>query len=119
MAEPEPPEAISARKLVLETSKFNVLTAYSGEEATELLRIFPTVQALVLHSGIHDVPCQDLVRSTKQAYPKLPIILLATHMGVTCEGVDHRISSHSPEHLVQLLRDLFGDPRPPQQRPTR
>lgn len=40
MAEVEPPEGLSARKLVLETGKFNVITAYSVEEALETLVAF-------------------------------------------------------------------------------
>jgi hypothetical protein len=41
MAEMEPPEGLSARKLVLETGKFNVITAYSVAEALQTLATFP------------------------------------------------------------------------------
>ena len=34
------PGSISSRKLVIETAKFNVITAYSGTEAIETLERF-------------------------------------------------------------------------------
>jgi hypothetical protein len=34
------PGSISTRKLVIETAKFNVLTAYSGKEALEMIARF-------------------------------------------------------------------------------
>ena len=111
VAEPEPPESISVRKLVLETAKFNVITAYSGREALELLRAFPAISAFILHSGVQDVPCGDQVLEAKKQNPRLPVILLATHHGATCDGADHRINSHSPEDLLELVREKFGDPR--------
>ena len=35
------PGSVSTRKLVIETAKFNVLTAYSGKEALEIFTTFP------------------------------------------------------------------------------
>ncbi len=118
MVEPEPPESISARKLVLEVSKFNVITAYTGQEATELLHAHPTVSAIIIHSDIHDIPCQVLAKRAKEVNPNLPVILLATHLGLHCEGIDERVPSQSPEDLLLLLREMFGDPRPPDYRPV-
>jgi response regulator RpfG family c-di-GMP phosphodiesterase len=52
MAEIEPPEGLSARKLVLETGKYNVITAYSLKEALETLATYPKVHAVVLHASL-------------------------------------------------------------------
>src|SRR3954470_176535 len=41
VAETEPVSALSVRKLVLETAKFNVLTAHSQEEEIEILGVAP------------------------------------------------------------------------------
>src|SRR5690349_2301472 len=41
VAEPEPGQALSTRKLVLETAKFNVLTAHSTDEALDVFQSFP------------------------------------------------------------------------------
>ena len=111
MVEPEPEEALSTRKLVLETAKFNVITAHSGKEASELLHLFPNISALVLHGEIKDVTCEQLVREAKQLHARLPVIVLSARGGFQCPPADHNVSSHSPEDLLFLLRDMFGDPR--------
>jgi response regulator RpfG family c-di-GMP phosphodiesterase len=54
--------SISTRKLVIETAKFNVITAYSGAEALETLNKFPGVDAVVLDAGVRDIPCTALVK---------------------------------------------------------
>lgn len=52
MAEPEPTQALSARKLVLEPAKFNVITAHWAKEALELCERFPEVDALIIHKSV-------------------------------------------------------------------
>jgi response regulator RpfG family c-di-GMP phosphodiesterase len=109
IAEPEPHEALSTRKLVLETAKFNVITAYSSEEALELLGAFPNINALVIVSGLKNRA--TVVKTAKKQKPKLPVIILSPNGTSSLEGGDHHVSSHEPEELLQLLRSLFGDPR--------
>ena len=46
------PGSISTRKLVIETAKFNVLTAYSGLEALDTLQQFPAIHGVVLDAEI-------------------------------------------------------------------
>ena len=41
-------EALSARKLVLETGKFNVLTAQSFREGLDLFHLFPNISAVIV-----------------------------------------------------------------------
>ncbi|HLK33901.1 MAG TPA: hypothetical protein VKT29_12475 [Terriglobales bacterium] len=110
MAEPEPEQALSARKLVLETAKFNVITAHSAAEAMELCQQFPKVSALVVHGSLPG-DCVQLVKKFKGGDPSREAILLAPSVTSSCDGVDHRVSSHNPEELLGLLRELFGDPR--------
>ncbi|HKW26767.1 MAG TPA: hypothetical protein VJN48_13360 [Terriglobales bacterium] len=110
MAEPEPEQAISARKLVLETAKFNVITAHSAREATELCQRFPDIDALIVHGSLQG-DCAKIVAQFKRGDEKKPAILLTPSASTSCDGVDHSISSHSPEDLLRLLRQLFGDPR--------
>ena len=53
VAETEPVAALSVRKLVLETAKFNVLTAHSAAEAAEIFDKAPQiVSALVIVSDL-------------------------------------------------------------------
>ena len=106
--EPEPLEALSTRKLVLETAKFNVLTAHSGDEALALLRDFPEVSALIAVAAMKN--CEKVVTAARRLNAKLPVILLSPNPTHSCKG-DHNVSTHDPEALVKLMRKLFGDPR--------
>jgi hypothetical protein len=109
MAEPEPKEALSLRKLVAETAKFNVLTSHSPHEAVTLLEMFPRIDAIVLVAEIGE--CEKIVEDAKQIRPDAPIILLSANQTAQCDGIEHHLSSHEPEELVNLLRSMFGDPR--------
>lgn len=109
IVEPEPREALSTRKLVVETGKFNVLTAHSGKEGIELLRRFPNLDAMVLVAQLKN--CEGTVKSAKSIKPSLPVILLSANRSYRCHNAEHHLSSHEPGELVNLLRSLFGDPR--------
>jgi CheY-like chemotaxis protein len=109
MVEPEPNEALSVRKLVVETAKFNVTTAYSTSEAKELLEKFPRIDAVVMISEMRG--CEDVGNKAKSVNPGTPVILLSANLTARCGSADHIISSHEPEALVNLLRSKFGDPR--------
>jgi len=109
MVEPEPNEALSVRKLVVETAKFNVTTAYSTSEAKQLLQKFPLVDAVVMIAEMRG--CEEVVETAKSINPEMQVILLSANLTARCGHADHLISSHEPEALVSLLRSLFGDPR--------
>lgn len=110
MAEPEPEQALSARKLVLETAKFNVITAHSVSETRELLQQFPNASALIIHSQLKAWGGGQFVSKVKEQCPRLPVILLSPLRGDS-HGSDYQVSSHDPHELVELLREVFGDPR--------
>ena len=59
----EHPGSISTRKLVIETAKFNVITAYSAAEALETLALFPNITAIVLDASIGDMSCSESIGS--------------------------------------------------------
>ena len=109
VAETEPLAALSTRKLVLETAKFNVLTAHSREEAVELLqRGQGLVSATIVVADVKGA--QDVIAAAKQAGPRQPVIYISP-MAISAPGADHVVSTHDPEALVRLCRDLLGDPR--------
>ena len=109
IAEPDPVQALSVRKLVIETAKFNVTTAYSTREARELLKKFPQVDCVVM---IAEMPgCEDAARTAKSINSQLPVIVLSANRNLQRYKADHHISSHEPEELLDLLRSMFGDPR--------
>ncbi len=48
----EYPGNISTRKLLLESAKLNVITAYSADEAVATLKRFPTVDGIVMDAHV-------------------------------------------------------------------
>jgi DNA-binding response OmpR family regulator len=100
------PASISTRKLVVETAKFNVITAYSGAEALDTVKRFPALNGIVLDAGISDMPCQSVVELAKKLQPKLPVIVVAVPGARPCQGADHTIDSFDPGELLRILRSL-------------
>ena len=110
LAEPEPQEALSTRKLILETAKFNVITAYSASEIVETLKRFPDSDAVILHDSL--AGSSKAAVSLKKLAPQKKMIILASGHGTGIKGADHAVNSHEPNALLSLLRQEFGDPRP-------
>lgn len=110
MAEPEPAEALSVRKLVLETGKFNVLTAHSTREAIDIFHSFPNISALIAVDA-DEIDCEAITTAVKKAVPKIPAIALSARVGYRCATADHHGSTYEPEQLLRLVRELLGDPR--------
>jgi DNA-binding response OmpR family regulator len=100
------PGSISTRKLVIETAKFNVLTAYSGQEALEVFKRFPAVTGIVLDGGLDDVSCSDIAREVKELQPKMPIIVIAAPGFSGCPEADYQLESFDPAKLLEILRSL-------------
>ena len=111
VAEPEPQLALSSRKLVLETAKFNVITAHSWAEAREAFETFPDVQAVITTIDIDKKgSCNEFAKFVKAQRPQTPVFVLAPNDS-HCDFSDAVLSSYEPETLVLFLREKFGDPR--------
>ena len=98
--------SISTRKLVIETAKFNVLTAYSAQEALETFALFPRVSGVVLDSAVKDMSCGDVVAWLKSAAPELPVIIVRGPGGTDCPGADYFLDTFDPAGLLELLKKL-------------
>jgi CheY-like chemotaxis protein len=98
--------SISTRKLVIETAKFNVITAYSGAEAIQTLKKFPAVDAVVLDAGVGDLPCRDVVKHIREIRPQIPVIAVGTLGNDSCPGADHSLEAFDPSKLLKLLQRL-------------
>lgn len=96
---------ISTRKLVIETAKFNVITAYSGAEAIETVKRFPAVDAVVLDNVIRDMKPNDLILAIKKLYPQMPVIMICG-MHQQCPGADYHLELFDPASLLELLQRL-------------
>lgn len=102
MMEEEQPEGLSARKLVAETAKHNVLTAYSAQTGMALLRRFPKVDAvLVHHSLLENRPM--LIEEIRELTPELPILLTTPLRYSMDPRVDYVLDSHNPMDLIEVL----------------
>jgi response regulator RpfG family c-di-GMP phosphodiesterase len=108
MIEVEQPEGLSARKLVLETSKHNVLTAYSGEAGIQLFQRFPNVDAVVVHTNVLNPPFGQVIQQIRDINSRIPIIAISPTGDVGRSQVDYAISSHEPQAILDVLRNHFG-----------
>lgn len=102
MMEEEQPEGLSARKLVVETAKHNVLTAYNLPNGLDLLHRFPNVDAILVHAQLlHQKP--DLLKEVRQVCPGKPIIFATPFAGDHRPEVDYVVDSHRPHDLINLF----------------
>jgi hypothetical protein len=108
VAESEPSHALSVRKLVLETAKYNVLTAHSTREALDIFHLFPNINVAVL--VIEGRLIVNRSPDPKETTSKILTVALSPRIGGRCNNIDHMLSSHEPEELVSLMRSLVGDP---------
>ena len=107
MIEVEQSEGISTRKLVLETSHHNVLTAYTKDVGINLLRRFPNVDVAVVHTELDDSSFGETVRELKRIKPELPVIGVTPRSDRDSDGADYIIASHDPQALLTLLAEKF------------
>jgi CheY-like chemotaxis protein len=98
--------SISTRKLVIETAKFNVLTAYSALEALETMRRFPAVDGVVLDSDVPGMSCAALVRALKEIVPTVPVIGVSTPYSGACDTADYQLESFDPKKLLDVLEKM-------------
>lgn len=98
--------SISTRKLVIETAKFNVMTAYSSSEAIDTLRSYPALNGAVLDAGMRDMRCSELIAALKQIKPDLVVVAVSRPGAEMCEGADHHLESFDPRRLLALLQKL-------------
>ena len=99
---------ISTRKLSIETAKFNVMTAYSSQEAIATLERNPALDGVVMDAASPDLACDDLVSSLKAVNPKIPVIVVRSpHSALPCDKADHLLSSFNPRRLLAILQGMF------------
>jgi response regulator RpfG family c-di-GMP phosphodiesterase len=101
------PGSISTRKLVIETAKFNVLTAYSAQEAIETLQMFPAIHGIVLDSEIPGMTCENLIQALKKVKARIPVIAICGPGNNPCPDADHELESFDPRRLLTLLQSLL------------
>jgi DNA-binding response OmpR family regulator len=106
--ETEPREGLSTRKLLLESAKHNVITAYSGKEGVETFKRFPNVDAICIDAELNDLKGSDVARKVRNANPKIRIVGLTPRLAARCDWADETIDSHDPAALLKLLEEMGG-----------
>jgi len=103
------PGSISTRKLVLETAKYNVLTAYSSSEALQILQRYPGLDGIVLNASGHEEHCLTLIEKFRKIAPEIRIVLTSGKDTVDCGTVDLHLDSYDPRKLLAALAKMFPE----------
>jgi CheY-like chemotaxis protein len=106
--ESERTDGLSTRKLLLESAKHNVLTAYSGKEGVEMYKRFPHVDAVCIEAELKDLKGASIAESIKKINPKVRIVGLTPRLAARCEWADKTIDSHDPNALLEELEKMGG-----------
>ena len=104
------PDSISTRKLVLETAKYNVITAYSGNEAIDTFRFFPNVSGIVMNEAVTGMDCASLVKELRAIRSDVLLIVTSSRGVTDCVVADHQLDNFDPASLLKLLRRLVPNP---------
>ncbi|HEY2363977.1 MAG TPA: hypothetical protein VGK36_22850 [Candidatus Angelobacter sp.] len=106
--ESERTDGLSTRKLLLESAKHNVVTAYSGKEGVEMYKRFPHVDAVCIEAELQDLKGANVAASIRSLNPKIHIIALSPRVGAHCEWADKTLDSHDPNALLEFLEEMGG-----------
>lgn len=102
----EYPGSISTKKLVLESAKLNVLTAYTAEEAIRTIQRFPNIDGIVLDTQLRGRPCAELIEQLRDAQTNLPIITVSPSGHDPCGGEQYHVSNFDPKQLLEAVQKI-------------
>ncbi len=104
----DPPdvEMISTRKLILESAKYNVLTATNAEEAVEIAQKTP-INAIILHHQRLNASINTLAEELRSVRPDIPLWVVSPQPE-PLPFADKVLSSYDPLALVKLVQQTFG-----------
>jgi DNA-binding NtrC family response regulator len=105
--DPEHSGSISTRKLVIESAKLNVITAYSGAEAIETFKKYPAVDGVVCNFEVRDIPVGKLIGRLKEINPKVPVIAVGPEG--SSRQPDYQVDSFDPKQLLEVLQQIRPD----------
>jgi hypothetical protein len=104
------PGSISSRKLVIETAKFNVITAYDIAEAISCLKRFPRVDGVVVNADVAgDGECTKLINDLRKIVPKLDVVVISAGGYIRHDRHDYSVDSLNPKELFDCLQSLRQD----------
>ena len=106
VVDPEHSGAISTRKLVLETAKYNVITAYSCDEAAAELERFPRVDGVIMNGNMPGDSPLNFLEGLRQRHAQVKLLLVGDH-GRYGEFADRTVPGFMPAELLLALREMF------------
>jgi CheY-like chemotaxis protein len=106
IVEAEPAQGLSTRKLLLESAKHNVLTAYSSREGIQMFKRFPKVDAVVIDGELKGN--DQLAKQVKEENPKMRIVCLTPRIGAKSPWADETANAHDPADLLDLVQRMGG-----------
>ncbi len=107
VVDPPDPETLSTRKLILESEKYNVLTATDGSEAAEIADAVP-LDCMILHQNMRDSDFTARIWELRTLQDDVPLIVVSPNPH-PISNVDHVLPSGEPLELVNLVRKLLGN----------
>jgi CheY-like chemotaxis protein len=112
-------QGLHARRLILETAGYNVITASSGRIGLRLLQSHP-VHFVILDYGMPQMNGKAVAREIRRTHPRLPIIMLSGQIDVpkrTSSAVDAFVTKGQPPAVLlgclNLLSEGVPTKRPP------
>lgn len=106
IVESEPAQGLSTRKLLLESAKHNVLTAYSSEEGMRMFGRFVNVDAVVIDCQLKGN--ERLAAWVREQNPGMRVLCLSPHEGEEASWADETVNSHDPAALLKMLEEMGG-----------
>jgi len=104
------PGAVSARKLVIESARLNVITTYSQDEAIQTLERFPRVDGVVINTHVEGrLTCQAFVEKLHEVRRGVPIVTVSASGDAPCGGEQFHVSSYDPRSLLTVLEKMSPD----------
>ena len=105
----EYPGSISTRKLVIETAKLNVITAYGAAEAVETFGRFPNVDGIVIDTELGGRTCEQLIDEMQSVRGDVPIVTVSPGGNNPCGKEQYHVSNFDPRRLLDVLQDICSN----------
>lgn len=106
--EAEPKDGLSTRKLLLESAKHNVITAYSGTEGVSMFQRFPSVDIVCIDAELPDLKGAKVAQTIRDINPDIRLVALSPRLAAKCDWADRTVNSHDPNALLKLLEEMGG-----------
>src|ERR1051326_3858954 len=108
--ESERTDGLSTRKLLLESAKHNVVTAYSGKEGVEMYKRFPNVDAVCIEDELPDLKSAAVAENIRKLNPKVRIVGLARDWRPFVNGPTEPLTPTIPMRCWKCCKKWAGEP---------